>query len=147
MDKKIISLILTLCITVASLFIVVGCGTSNNANPASDFKYLIGQDHITISKYIGNVKDVIIPNKIEGKSVTEIGNEAFKEIDWITSVEIPNSVTTIGDWAFYNCISLTNVTIPDSVIIIGSGAFYKCSLLLDETIARIKQINSDAMWD
>ena len=44
------------------------------ANPASDFEYAVNKDGgITITKYIGTDTDVVIPEKIEGKNVTVIG--------------------------------------------------------------------------
>ena len=42
---------------------------------------------------------------------------------------IPNSVTSIGDWAFSNCHYLTSVVIPNSVTSIGDAAFYDCHRL------------------
>ena len=72
-----------------------------------------------------NVKyDVVIPNRIDDKPVTTIGDSAFMAFmnNQLTSVVIPDSVTTIGDYAFaYN--QLTSVVIPDSVTTIGSVAF------------------------
>ncbi len=67
-------------------------------------------------------------------NVTEIGVDAFKNCDSLTSVTIPDSVTTIGDWAFCGCNNLTSVTIPDSVTTIGDGAFYSCHSLTSVTI-------------
>ncbi|MBR4263791.1 MAG: leucine-rich repeat domain-containing protein [Paludibacteraceae bacterium] len=40
---------------------------------------------------------------------------------------IPNTVTSIGEYAFYNCIYLTSVTIPNSVTSIGNLAFRGCT--------------------
>lgn len=51
---------------------------------------------------------VVIPEKIDGKTVTEIGIAAFKNCRSLTSVTIPGSVTEIGDRAFRNCSSLTS---------------------------------------
>ena len=65
--------------------------------------------------------NVTIPSTIGGKSVTAIGDNAFKE-KAITSVVIPNSVRDIGQYAFHNN-QLTSVTIPNSVTSIGNNAF------------------------
>ena len=71
--------------------------------------------------------DVVIPSQIDGKTVIEIGNNAFYNDDkgvglGITSVVIPNSVTSIGTNAF-KMNKLTNVTIPSSVTWIRRNAF------------------------
>ena len=71
-------------------------------------------------------KDVIIPSKIDNKTVVAIGGNAFQN-NQLTSVTIPNSVTTIEDYAFEDN-ELTSVTIPNSVTTIGEQAFYSNQL-------------------
>ena len=72
---------------------------------------------------------LVIPSTYNGKPVTEIGDEAFKFCDGLTSVVIPNSVTQIGEWAFYGCNGLASVEIPNSVRNIESLAFAGCENL------------------
>jgi hypothetical protein len=71
----------------------------------------------------GKAGSYTIPN-----SVTSIGNAAFEDCTFLTTVTIPNSVTNIEYAAFEECTSLTSVTIPNSVINIGWGAFQECAL-------------------
>ncbi len=82
-----------------------------------------------IAGYSGTSTEVIIPETINGHSVTSIGECAFEDCSNLTSIEIPNSVTSIGEYAFSGCSSLTNIEIPDSVTSIGSYAFEDCSSL------------------
>jgi len=84
---------------------------------------------ITITGYHGKAKNVVIPEKIEGIAVTEIGGGVFLNAG-LTSVIIPNSITTIGNNAFSGVnygiggsSHLTSVIIPNSVTTIGSNAF------------------------
>jgi len=70
--------------------------------------------------------DVIIPDKIDGLSVTSIGNYAFYKCSGLTSVTLPSSLTSIGEWAFSGCTGLTSMTIPNSVTSIGKYAFEGC---------------------
>jgi len=103
---------------------------------SSDYAYSVNDagDGVTITKYNGEAKTVVIPSELGGKPVTAIGNEAFLENTTITSVKIPEGVTSIKDSAFQSCGSLTEVTIPKSVTSIGDNAFTGCSSLTKVTI-------------
>ena len=73
---------------------------------------------------------VAIPDMLEGRAVTSIGNWLFGNCSGLTSVMIPESVTRIGELAFTGCSGLREVTIPDSVKIIERWAFSRCSKLM-----------------
>ena len=84
-----------------------------DANPASDFEYKVGEDGgITITRYIGTDTTVVIPEKIDEKNVTVIGEGAFHRCDTITSVSLPDTLTCIGRVAFAYCTSLKHIRIP-----------------------------------
>ncbi len=109
--------------------------------PASSFEYKTNEEGgITISAFIGNESNVVISKKINGKPVTEIGNDAFVNCISLKAVKIPNGVTRIGYSAFYGCTGLTSVNIPDSVKTIDGnyiqqgGAFERCTGLKSVTI-------------
>lgn len=70
--------------------------------------------------------DFEIPSEIDGYPVIEIGSNAFRSCDFLTSVTIPKGVISIGESAFQYCSSLENVNIPDGVTIIGDYAFIDC---------------------
>ena len=78
-------------------------------------------------------KDIVIPASISVNgstySVTTIGERAFLECTYLTSIEIPNSITTIEEGAFYGCVRLTSIEIPNSVTTIGEFAFFECTYL------------------
>jgi len=88
---------------------------------------------LTITKYNGSETSVVIPSKINGKTVTAIGNNAFAYCKNITSITIPNTVTSIGSRAFGGCESLTSIIIPDGVKSIGDYAFGGCGELTKVT--------------
>jgi uncharacterized repeat protein (TIGR02543 family) len=98
----------------------------------------------TITDYIGNNKDIMIPSEINGVPVIKIGYSAFLD-NGLTSVTIPDSVTFIDERAFfYN--DLSSIIIPSSVTIIGESAFKyndfsSIEILGDET--RFNDIWSD----
>ena len=67
---------------------------------------------------------VIIPSSVTYSSktygVTSIGESAFRDCDYLTAINIPESVTSIGSGAFEDCTSLTAINIPEGVTSIGS---------------------------
>ena len=113
----------------------------------SDYNYALNNDStISIRKYKGTDKDVVIPSTINGNPVTSIYNGAFASSS-VTSVVIPNTVTSIGNQAFYYCSSLTSVVIPNTVTSIGDQTFYNCSSLTSVTIPNnVKSIGYQAFY-
>ncbi len=92
--------------------------------------------------------DIVIPDIIEGYSVTSIGNYAFASSIGLTSITIPSSITSIGEGAFDACTGLTSVTISDSVMSIGDNAFRGCCGLTSITIPdSVISIGNYAFYD
>lgn len=78
--------------------------------------------------------DIIIPTVYKDLPVTEIGYEAFRGCELLTSITIPDSVTVIGAVAFSGCELLASITIPNGVTSIGISAFRGCIALESITI-------------
>ena len=95
----------------------------------SDFDF--DESSGTIKKYNGTATDVVIPEKINGKSVTTIGKQAFGR-KGLTSVVIPEGVETIGQGAFMGNL-LTSIKLPSTVKKIDNMAF--------AANAKLKEIN------
>ena len=83
-----------------------------------------------ITKYNGSSALVMIPEKINGVSVTGIGDRCFADSS-IKSVYIPGYVTYIGNKAFENCLYLQSVNFVDmkARVTIGTAAFQNCPSL------------------
>lgn len=64
---------------------------------------------VSAGKYY-NEKSITIPRYYNGKLVTEIAANAFKDKD-LEYVSIPNTVEKIGNNAFYNCDNLKNINL------------------------------------
>ena len=77
---------------------------------------------------------ITIPSSIGGKSVVEIGRDAFGDCTGLTAVTIPSTITNIDDYAFCGCTGLTSISIPSKVKRIGDGAFDGCTGLTSATI-------------
>ena len=48
-------------------------------------------------------------------SITEIGDEAFRNCTNITELTLPESLTTIGSGALEGCTGITELTLPESL--------------------------------
>ena len=78
------------------------------------------------------------------KDATTIPNEAFKDNNNITSLDLTGTgVTTINKDAFRNCTSLQTVTMGD-MDTIGSGAFDSCTSLQSVTMGDVTTIGEIA---
>ena len=88
--------------------------------------------------------DLVIPETINGVTVTAIGDGAFVASN-IMSVTIPNSVTSIGDYAFL-ANNLTSVTFSDSVTVIGKNAFSNNKLFAVSFLGDRPSLASDSFF-
>ena len=80
---------------------------------------------------MGELTDLIIPEKHEGLPVTSIAPSAFEGDISLGRVTIPSTVTSIGAAAFSGCTNLAYAYIPESVTSIGESAFADCSNLTE----------------
>ena len=114
---------------------VVLCVVCAGAETYGDLEYGVLDDGtVQITDCETGAETVVIPDTIDGKSVTSIGESAFRNCTSVTSITMPNSVTSMGESAFRNCTSLTSIKIPNSVTSIGKYAFYGCASLTSITI-------------
>jgi len=94
-----------------------------------DYEYEIVGDSITIVKYNGDDEELVIPDTMDGLSVTVIGEGAFKENETLKSVVISDNVILIDKAAFRKCTELESVQFGESVEEIGEGSFSACQNL------------------
>ena len=66
--------------------------------------------------------ELVIPETIEGYSVTSIGDSAFQGCHNIINITIPASVVTIGEGAFWDC-SFTNITVDEENMAYSSDEY------------------------
>ena len=104
------------------------------------FKFVADDDGIRITGYKSTEPVVEIPEEIDGTPVTCIGDKAFRRIDFIAAVLIPESVAKIGKTAFGECAGLVEIRIPESVVEIGNCAFSGCTAM--ETITLPEKLKS-----
>lgn len=74
-------------------------------------------------------RDIVIPAEYNGKPVTGIAKNAFRDCAEVTSVNVGINVSKIGECAFKNCSRIKTVTLPQSVSQIDADAFVECDML------------------
>lgn len=94
------------------------------------FQYQEENDRITIVSFNGELsesKSLEIPENINGKNVTEIEKEAFKDNHNIKEVIIPKEISSIDKTAFDGCDNLEKITVSkDNVTYYDNeGKLYK----------------------
>ena len=62
-----------------------------------------------VVSYSGSAKILVIPETVEGMTVTEIGEEAFMGKEFLTCIDLPDSITVIRARAFKNCSNLSEM--------------------------------------
>ena len=70
------------------------------------------------------------------ESVISIGADAFRWCKNLSTIKFPSKLKTIGIEAFGDCTSLTTVAIPESVTSIGNGAFEFCTSLVSVSLPK-----------
>ena len=73
--------------------------------------------------------NLVIPDTIDGYTVTEIGANAFANQTSIQTVKFPANLKHIGVKAFANCTGLLEVTLPDTIQGAGQLCFSGCTAL------------------
>ena len=118
--------------------------TSAVQTVTGSYQYTVNQDGtLTITAYSGQGGKVTIPDKIDGKVVSALGQGVFQESDTLTEIVMPDTVKKIGFNTFAYCTKLTKVTMPKYITEIGTGAFNGCksitSITLPETLTTLKK--------
>lgn len=81
---------------------------------------------IEIRSYTGRRRYITIPEYIDGKPVTSIGDFAFDGQSALREIKLPSGLKHIGLYAFRNCSNLHTISIPSGVTELEAGAFYGC---------------------
>jgi len=87
------------------------------------------ENHIIIYEYVGNEKNISIPDYINDKPILAIDDSAFYGNQYIEEVIIPKTVIRIGHQTFIGCDNLKEVVLPDELRELGYHAFDVCPSL------------------
>ena len=93
-----------------------------------NFDYREYADHIIIKKYAGISKNVKIPSKINGKTVTQILPSAFKKQEGLRRVELPSSIQVVYARAFEFCRNMEVIKLSKNTKMNRQSLYYcgKC---------------------
>ena len=99
-----------------------------NEDDANAYTYATLPDGtVKILSYTGKRKYLTVPDTIEGKTVSCIGESAFENNARLRKVSLPEHLTEIMPYAFNGCSRLLSIDVPESVQTIGTFAFYSCA--------------------
>lgn len=124
--KRFAGLILVFVMLLAAL-----PALADTTRTSGDFRYTLKSNGTaTIVGYTGSGDSIIIPQMLDGYTVTAIGDSAFKHQYSFgknySSVTLPDTIKSIGEFAFWNT-NITSINLPDGLEDIGKGAFVGCN--------------------
>lgn len=115
-------------------YVIITVKSNNEINePTQDDMFIVDGGTITgLSDEGKNLKEITIPEKINGISVLQIGNNCFKANNKLEKVIIPNGIRLIGDEAFRDCENLREVDFSEckTLTLIGWHSFSGCKNLV-----------------
>ena len=113
---------------------------------SSGIEYRFGKNGTAAIVSIGTCTDkhIIIPEFVDGKTVTSVDDGAFECVDNVLSITLPHTVSHIGKKAFAWSRKLEFVR-ASGVVELGAKAFMGCESLTDITLgSKIKRIGKKA---
>lgn len=136
--KRAVSCLLAAMVLLSMCMLVPAAAA---AETADGLVYEETGEGITITGYVGVGGDVVIPERINDKTVLTIAEKVFSEANEannITSIVIPNSVTNIsGTGLFRSCTQLLSVTFPENAVIDSAASMFRdCTSLQTITIPK-----------
>jgi hypothetical protein len=103
------------------------------------FEYIVENGEVTVKRYIGCQKELVIPNELDGYPVRIIGFSAFQGCAFLERITVPDSVTMIRECAFSGCKALKHIVLPKGIRVLEAHLFDGCSSLTEITIP-------DSVW-
>ena len=95
-----------------------------NVKQTSDgYWYVDRNTYVGLLNYTGELEEITVPNKLDGKNVTVVENYAFLGDNNLTRINLPNSITSIGNYAFVLTRQLYILHIPSSIVNVSNSYF------------------------
>ncbi len=98
---------------------------SSGIDEDTGLRYDEYEEYVIVTGVSSAPDNIIIPDMISDKEVHAIADEAFREMGWVQSIEMPDTVLEIGENAFYGCVSVQKITLSENLYSIGTAAFFE----------------------
>ena len=109
----------------------------------------LGEDYLVLA-YIAGATDEEWNGRTEHYTgVTNVGNRAFANCQYLTCMFLNDDITTIGEYAFYTDEYLSAINMPRDLELIDKYAFYGCDTLTfvrAGACSRLRRIEDHAFY-
>lgn len=109
----------------------------------------LGEEYLALAYIAGATTEEWDGKKQSFTGVTNVGDRAFKDCNYLTCVYLNDDITTIGDHAFYKDEYLSAINMPRKLELIDKYAFYGCDTLTfvrAGACSRLKRIEDHAFY-
>ena len=109
----------------------------------------LGEEYLALAYIAGATTEVWDGKKQSFTGVTNVGDRAFKDCQYLTCMFLDDGITTIGDRAFYADEYLSAINMPRKLELIDQYAFYGCDTLTfvrAGACSRLKRIEDHAFY-
>ena len=109
----------------------------------------LGEEYLALAYIAGATDEKWDGKKQSFTGVTNVGDRAFKDCQYLTCMFLNNGITTIGDHAFYADEYLSAINMPRKLELIDQYAFYGCDTLTfvrAGACSRLKRIEDHAFY-
>ena len=109
----------------------------------------LGEEYLALAYIAGATTEEWDGKKQSFTGVTNVGDRAFKDCQYLTCMFLDDGITTIGDRAFYADEYLSAINMPRKLELIDQYAFYGCDTLTfvrAGNCSRLKRIEDHAFY-
>ncbi len=129
MIKKILAAVFTICAVLGFTCIYA------ETTPQEKWKYkALSDGTVEIVKYSGSETEVTVPDTMDGKTVTRLGDVCFRQNKNLVRVTVPEGISSIGSYCFAHDENLEEITLPKSLTSISIYVFYQCGSLKEISV-------------
>ena len=109
----------------------------------------LGEEYLALAYIAGATTEEWDGKKQSFTGVTNVGDRAFKDCQYLTCMFLDDGITTIGDHAFYTDEYLSAINMPRKLELIDQYAFYGCDTLTfvrAGACSRLRRIEDHAFY-